>query len=181
VAVAAVALGGLATRAVAQQPPVQPLPAEPPPPPPVQIVAVSPPPPVYIKDFDHLAAMVKPDDVLSARMAALAARRTTGYVTMGAGLLVGAALVAGSATVWADEHCVPDLLGGAPDCTTQPNFPLLLSGSLVAVLGVVVAAVMGTGRSALIDIVNEWNSRHADRPLVLDAQAGMAPATHHHH
>jgi len=174
-----VALLGFGTRAVAQQQPVEPLPANAPP---VQVAVAPPPPPIYvIKNFDHLAAAVKPDDALSARMAALAHGRRTGLVIMGAGLLVGAAVVAAGATVWADEHCVAYPLGGSPSCTKQPNFPLLLSGSLAAVLGVVIAGVMGPGRNDLIDIVNEWNSRHADRPLMLDGQAGVSAVVHHHH
>ena len=154
---------------------VQPLPVGQPAP--VQAVAY-PAPVLYIKNIDHLAEVVKSDDLLHARTKALVAERNQGLTVVIVSLAVGAALMVAGLTAFANEECTPSVAGGSPHCMTMPSFPVMAGGVLVAGIGTMIGAAMGPSRHTQIDVVNEWNARHADRPIMLDAPR---PTIHHRH
>jgi hypothetical protein len=128
-----------------------------------------PAPVLYIKNIDHLAEVVKADEVIHARTKALVAGRNRGLAVLLASVVAGTALVVASLTVFENQECSPDLLGGAPRCTTMPNIGLLTGGAVVAGIGTLIGVAMGPHRNDMIDVVNDWNARHADRPIMLDA------------
>jgi hypothetical protein len=143
---------------------VQPLPVAQPPPAPASTCA---PPVLTIRDLDHLAEVVEPDDVLRSRTKVLARSRNNAlWVAFGA-LVVGAALMIAGLTVYADVDCHSIPFGDVLTCMTRPSLAALAGGAAIAVGGVLVGAAVTPDRQELIDIANDWNARHPDRPIAL--------------
>ena len=125
---------------------------------------------IYVKDLHHLAELVKPDSLVYPKATALADRHTAAMaVAIGTGA-VGLALLLGSLTVFAHENCMQLLTGAPAYCTKDPNVPALLAGAIVGLIGPLIGLVMEPSRDDLLDVVNEWNSRHADEPFTLERQ-----------
>ena len=133
------------------------------------LAIANPAPVLYIKNLEHLAEVVKADEVVHARTKALVAGGNRGLAVLLASMVVGTAMVVTGVTAFVNEECSPGLLGGAPRCTTRPNNGLVVGGAVVAGIGTMIGVAMGPHRHDMIDVVNDWNARHADRPIMLDA------------
>jgi hypothetical protein len=128
-------------------------------------------PPLYIKDLDHLADLVKDDPPLDRRASDLAERLRDARIAYGASVLV---LAAGTLTSFIVEK--NDCVGSGPTlCQQDPNLTYLLVGMGVSV--VIAAIAFGTAprRDEFIDVVNDWNQRHPDRPLAITPKFYAAP------
>jgi hypothetical protein len=129
-------------------------------------------PPLYIKDLDHLADLVKDDPPLEKRASDLADRLLDARIAYGASAFV---LAAGTLTTFIVKKT--DCVGSGPTmlCQQDPNLTYLLVG--MGVSAVIAAIAFGTAprRDDFIDVVNDWNQRHPDRPLAITPRFYVAP------
>ncbi len=149
-------------------PPVQPLPAGPPTAPAVATHARAM---IYVKDLDHLAELVKSDNVIHPKAEALANNQTGATALMIAGGVIGTGVIIGSVTFLASQSCETTY---TTFCTTNPSLGGIVVGSLIGLAGLIGGVALLPTRSDLLDVINEWNMRHRDQPFTLDRAPGMA-------
>jgi hypothetical protein len=137
------------------RPPVQPLAS-------VQPAASTPGSTLYVKDLDHLADLVKEDSLVHPRAESLATRRFAGYGVMFGGAALGGVLTIGGMTFLAGKDC------SAGVCVTEMNKTAIYGGAALALVSAAVGFLISPSRSDLLDVVNEWNGRHADRQFAID-------------
>jgi SH3-like domain-containing protein len=152
-------------RLVDASPPVVPLPAATP------VVRTSAPVSiVYVKDLDHLAELVKEDNVVHPKAASLAARQNGAMGVMIGGAVVGGVIAIAGMTFLATESCGNGFTGY---CTTEYNMTAVYGGLAILALTPLIGLAMRPGRNDLLDVVNEWNARHTDKPFTLDRQPSV--------
>ena len=140
-----------------------------PPPPPAAAAAVTLPALRYVDSLERMAELMKADDLMAARARALETRRTTamgvgfGGMALGAGL----SLVAMGA---GPSECVD--VGAGTVCHSTPSTPLLISGLVLSGASAIAMMAIGPRRYEVYDLVNEWNDRHRDQPLLVDSCMG---------
>jgi hypothetical protein len=140
--------------------PVQPLPSSAP------AVQVSPPNRIiYVKDFSHLADLTAEDAAVAERARNLSRRQMAAYTVGFGGEVLGWLVMLASATLLARQTCDSRGL-----CLSDWNMPAFWSGTALALASPVAGIVLRPSRRDLLDLVNAWNSRHADEPLTLDTQ-----------
>ena len=146
---------------------------------PVQPLSVARPP-LYIKNLDHLADLVKDDPLLDKRALDLVDRLQNSRIMYGISLVT---LAAAAVTPFLIKKT--DCVGSGPTmlCQQDPNLTYLLIGSGISVVIGAIAFGMAPERDEYIDVVNDWNQRHPDRPLAItptfyaaQPQAAAAPA-----
>lgn len=126
-------------------------------------------PRIYVKDLDHLAELVKEDPVVWPKAKELADQRTRAITTMavggGAGLVL---MVAGLLKYGADtsnDVSSPNFMN--PRTKVGPT--LMITGLVFAIGSPLVGLALHPKRDDLLDVVNDWNTRHVDRPFELGA------------
>jgi hypothetical protein len=162
-----------ATAPVAPPPPVaapavQPLPAGPPAAP---VVATNARAIIYVEDLDHLAELVKSDNVVHPKAEALANNQKGAAALMVTGGVIGSLVVIGSFTFLASQSCPTSY---PPLCTTNPSVGGIVVGSLISLAGLIGGVALLPSRGDLLDVINEWNARHRDQPFTLERAPGMA-------
>jgi hypothetical protein len=125
---------------------------------------------VYVKDLDHLAELVKEDNVVHPKAASLAARQSAAMGLMIGGAVLGALIAVAGMTVLTTETCGQGFTGY---CTTNYNMGAVYGGVAIMGLTPIIGLAMRPSRNDLLDVVNEWNSRHTDRPFTLDRQPSV--------
>jgi hypothetical protein len=144
--------------------PVQPIPSSPPP-----IIQAAPATRItYVQDYSHLADLTAKDAAVQTQATTLARRQSASYVVGFGGQALAWALILSGATFLGGQTCYSDGY-----CMHDWNEPVMWSG--VAVLGssFVTAMILRPSRRDLLDLINEWNSRHADEPLTLSQQPAV--------
>ena len=121
---------------------------------------------IYVKDLDHLAELVEPDNVIHPKAESLAFRQKAGWGVILGGGLVGSVVMVGSATFLATESCG---VGNYADlCVKKANFTAAIVGSIIVGVAGLAGLFMLPTRSDLLDVINEWNERHPDEPFTID-------------
>jgi hypothetical protein len=143
-------------------------PEELPPAPVVPLRAPDPEPPrtVYFRDLDRLAYLVKEDAMVHQRANKLAIRRERAITLSVVGTIIGAMLLI-SASSTLKENCGT---GGSTDCGFISNEPMFYAGMGMLVATPLAALVMYPSKADQLEVVSEWNLRHADRPLRLEPE-----------
>lgn len=136
----------------------------------------APAPRIYVKDLDHLAELVKEDDLVGPKARQLAERKTTSgavtLVSIAAGLGVG---VLGF-TAMSTQECTEPLFPGSQRlCHDRPAFGMVGAGAGIALTGSLLALALAPKANDLLDLVNEWNTRHPANPFELTDK--IAPAS----
>ena len=129
---------------------------------------------IYLTGPDHLARVTREDDLLHPRALSLARRAKIGTGVMLGGVALGALMIAGAASVFSQTECVGNPLGGQVCQSGHVNANLAAAGLLTGVIVGSVGVALGPSQSDWYDIINEWNSRHPDRSLL------VAPGRHRH-
>ncbi len=120
-----------------------------------------------MKDLDHLAELVKDDPRIAAQARSIASRRTTA-------LTVGGVTIAASSVVFltgmGNQTCRQEPVpfpgsGSTRICQGDPTQTLIGAG--IAVAGSVLTALLWPTSSELLDVINDWNVAHPDRPFEL--------------
>jgi hypothetical protein len=124
---------------------------------------------VYVQSFAQLTALTKDDDLVSAMAARLDSRRTVALTLAsgGAATLMLTTLLA--FTAGAHQDC--DAYG----CISAPNMTLFYGGMAFGAVAAIAAVALTPWRSDMIDVLNEWNQRHVDRPLTLAPASDSTP------
>jgi hypothetical protein len=125
--------------------------------------APTPKPKIYVKDLPHLAELTKPDAIVFPKATALAARQTGSLVAFGIGGGAGVALVL--ASVLSETPPLGDP-GFRESLETKGT--LLGAGIVAFGLGLGIGWLISPKRGDLIDVINEWNTRHPDEQFELD-------------
>jgi hypothetical protein len=125
-----------------------------------------------VKDLDHLADLVKEDAVVGPKARHLAERRSNAIRTAAVGGGGGLALmVAGLVKLAADTS----------DDVSSPNFmtprtkigpTLAISGLVISTGSLLASLFIFPKRDDLLDVVNDWNTRHVDQPFELGPYGG---------
>jgi hypothetical protein len=127
---------------------------------------------IYVTGPDHLERITRDDDLLHPRALSLARRVKIGTGVMIGGVALGALMIAGAATVFSRTECAGNPLGGQVCQSGHVNANLAAAGLLTGVIVGSVGVALGPSQSDWYDIINEWNSRHPDRSLL------VAPGRH---
>ncbi|HEU4382513.1 MAG TPA: hypothetical protein VFR85_03330 [Anaeromyxobacteraceae bacterium] len=145
-------------------------PAEPPPPPPPPgpgLVAIDLRPRIYVKDLDHLAELVREDPTVAAKASSIASRRTNamtvGGVTIAAGMVV---FLTGMGNETCRDEPVP-FPGSGSIRMCQADSTQSMIGLGITAAGSLLVALLWPGPNELLDVINDWNVAHPDRPFEL--------------
>jgi hypothetical protein len=119
-------------------------------------------PRIYVKDLSHLAELVKEDPTVSFRAKGLARRRSTAIGIWVAGGIAAVALAGASASGNADP--------GDPrfDAQLDASRNMLLGGVAVSIVSGLLGIAIHPKRGDVLDVVNDWNRGHQDRPFELE-------------
>jgi hypothetical protein len=128
---------------------------------------------IYVTSPGHLAQITQEDSLLHPRAVALANR-----ANLGAGVLIGSAalgalIVAGAATLFKKTECTtPAVPPGfdlpvTPICQSNVNMPLAAAGMFTMVIGGSAGLLIAPSQLDWYGIINEWNTRHPDRTLLV--------------
>lgn len=120
---------------------------------------------VYVRDFSHLAELTAGDEAVRGQATALARRQIASYAVGYGGQVLAWALILAGGTFLGGQTCYAD-----GSCMHDWNMPVMWSGVAVMGSSFVTALILRPSRRELLDLVNEWNSRHANEPLTLDMQ-----------
>lgn len=129
----------------------------------------TPGPTLYVKNLDHLADLVKEDSMVGPRASSLARRHFAGYATIFGGGVGGMLLGLGGLTLLAKQSCSADGM-----CVKEFNTPVFNAGMAISLASLAVGYFMLPSRGDLLDVVNQWNGRHADRQFTIDSHPGSA-------
>jgi hypothetical protein len=119
----------------------------------------------YVQDFNHLADLTGKDATVQAQATKLARLRVASYAVGFGGQALALALFVSGATFMGGQTCYSDGY-----CMHDWNMPVMWSSLAVLGSSFVTAMILRPSRRDLLDVVNEWNSRHADEPLTLAPQ-----------
>lgn len=134
--------------------------------------ATPPAPKIYVKDLEHLAELVKEDPLVGPKAQQLAERRKAGLALGIAGVAVGVVLTA----VGIGSRSMEDCEGpGGSFCVPKPNFGMIYGGLGVAAGSGLLAYALMPKSGDLLDVINEWNTRHPADPFELTG-AGAPPS-----
>jgi hypothetical protein len=128
----------------------------------------------YLTGPDHLAQITREDDLLHPRALSLARRVKIGTGVMMGGVALGALMIAGAASIFSQTECTDNPLGGRVCQSGHVNASLAAAGLLTGIVVGSVGVALGPSQTDWYDIINEWNSRHPDRSLL------VAPGPHRH-
>jgi hypothetical protein len=118
--------------------------------------AISLPHPVtlYIRDWEHLADVTRPDALVFNQADSLASRYTASRQIATSGLLVGGtAAAAGTISRLTTDHW------------TGLTKWSVTGGLSLVIVSLVTAWLVAPDRADLVSVVNDWNQVHPDRPL----------------
>jgi len=139
------------------------------PPPAAAAVPTVPPPDlharIYVKDLDHLAEILKEDPGIGARADDLAARAGRARSVGLTGGLVGSLLFAAGGMMAVndvDSNLDSPTFGQR---TSSRGPALMVVGTVTALASIAYAMTQAPRRDELIDVLNDWNAQHPDRPL----------------
>lgn len=118
---------------------------------------------IYVKDLGHLAELVRSDPNVSPKAEGLASRRR---VAIGAFVVGGVGATALLVASLAKQ--TPDPGDPRFDSAVDDKMKLMLGGTAVGLAGALVGALVHPRRGELLDVLNEWNVAHPDRPFVLN-------------
>jgi hypothetical protein len=120
---------------------------------------------IYVKDLDHLSVLVEEDPMVQPKAAALARRELAGKA-LGWGGLIGAILgTAAGMTLLAGQTC-----DAGYSCLTDYNDPVIYGSLAVGLVAATIGWAIRPNRSDVVDVLNEWNRRHANAPFTFDRQ-----------
>jgi hypothetical protein len=138
---------------------------------PVQPLSVTRPP-LYIKHLDHLGDLVKDDPLLDNQASDLTYRQHNSRLVFGISL-VTLAVVAVTPFLVKKTDCA----GSGPTmlCQQDHNLIYLLVGSGISAAIAAIGLGFAPRRDEFIDVVNDWNQRHPDRPLAITPRFYAAP------
>ncbi len=122
-------------------------------------------PVTYVKDLDHLAALLEKDSAIHPQAETLALRHKVAMGLMWGGLAVGGALTIGSMTFLGSRQCY-DAAGEF--CATKTNMTAAVGGSILTLTSLIVGYALLPTRGDLLDVINAWNERHVDEPFTLE-------------
>jgi hypothetical protein len=125
-------------------------------------------PTIYVKDLDHLAQLVRSDDVVHPMAESLATRRNAAVGVIIGGSIVGLGLMVLSFTAFTHQDCT-DLGFGNPVCTTEPNMGAMIAGGAISIGALLVGLAVQPKRVDLLDVINTWNTRHVDSQFTIDS------------
>jgi hypothetical protein len=106
---------------------------------------------------------------VQAQATKLARLRTASYVVGHGGQALALALFVSGATFLAGETCSANGY-----CLSDWNEPVMWSGLAVLASSFVTAMILRPSQRDLLDLVNRWNSRHADEPLTLAPEPAVS-------
>jgi len=127
----------------------------------------------YVMSPAHLARLTQGDDLLHPRALAFANRFNLGAGVMMGGVALGGLIIVGAATVFTQNECfTPAVPAGydrpvSPICQTQPNYAMAIAGMFTAAVLGFTGLLLLPSQTEWYDIINEWNSRHSDRSLLV--------------
>ena len=121
---------------------------------------------IYVRDFDHLAALTAEDQIVSRMAERLDTRRTVSTVLMWGSPAIFLLMFTLGATAAATENC--DAYG----CIKGTNETLLWTGAGAATAAFITGAIVRPRQSELLDLINTWNQRHADQPFTITQLSG---------
>jgi hypothetical protein len=119
---------------------------------------------IYVKDFSHLADLTAADAAVQAKATELARWRLASNAVAIGGPLLGAALTLGGMFL-GGQSC-----NAQGSCTPELNAPVMWSGVGLMSISTIVAFAIRPSRRDLLDLVNDWNSRHPNEPFTVDSQ-----------
>lgn len=120
---------------------------------------------IYVNDYRHLAELTTMDEAVHGQAISLARRQTASYIVGYGGQLFALALFLSGATFLGGHDCSPNGY-----CLRTWNMPVMWSGVAVMSSSVVTALILRPSRRDLLNLINDWNSRHVDEPLTIDTQ-----------
>lgn len=130
---------------------------------------------IYVKDLAHLAELTASDAIVGPMAEKLERRRTTGFGILIGGTLGGMTAAALGLTVLQSKACIA---GPYPDskeaCNSGPNEALLVGGLAAAGVAAIVALLVNPDREDLLDLLNQWNTRHPEDPFTITGGMGSS-------
>jgi len=135
---------------------------------------------IYVTSPRHLAELTREDDPLHQRAVAVANRGTLGAGVLMGSAALGALIIVGAATIFTKTECItPRVPPGfdmpvSPICQSATNRPLFTMGILTVAIGGATGLLLMATQGNWYDIINEWNTRHPDRTLL------VPPGRSHH-
>ena len=127
----------------------------------------------YVMSPAHLARLTQEDDLLHPRALAFANRVHLGAGVMMGGVALGALIIVGAATVFEQNECfTPAVPAGfnlpvSPICQSHTNHTMAIAGMFTAAVLGFTGLLLMPSQTEWYDIINEWNSRHPDRSLLV--------------
>ncbi|MFY0528860.1 hypothetical protein ACN28I_38775 [Archangium gephyra] len=133
--------------------------------------ATAPAPKIYVKDLEHLAELVKEDPLVGPKAQQLAERRKAGLALGIAGVAVGVVLTVVGISSRSTEDCERP---GGSFCVPKPNFGMMYGGLGVAAGSGLISYALMPKSGDLLDVINEWNTRHPANPFELTGAGAPA-------
>lgn len=128
---------------------------------------------LYIKDLNHLAEMVKEDEVVAPMASALAHQTNVGFATMTGSIIAGVVTTAvGLLLPWSD--CRPSVAGSQFCMPGVANYAVTGTGIGVTLVGSLVGLLVMPKGGEFLDVINTWNQRHPDEQISLSPYGGAA-------
>lgn len=127
----------------------------------------------YVLSPAHLARLTQDDDLVHPRALALVNRSRLGAGVMMGGLALGALIIVGASTVFTQNECftpaVPPGYDGpvSPICQSHANHAMAIAGMFTSAILGLTGVLLLPHQAEWYDIINDWNSRHPDRTLVV--------------
>ena len=128
---------------------------------------------IYVTSPRHLAQITQEDSLLHPRAVDLANRANLGAGVLMGSAALGALIVVGAATVFKKTECTtPAVPPGfdlpvTPICQSNVNTPLAAAGMFTMVIGGSAGLLIAPSQFDWYGIINEWNTRHPDRTLLV--------------
>ena len=128
---------------------------------------------IYVTSPRHLAHLTQEDSLLHPRAVAMANRATIGSAVLMGSAALGALIIVGAATIFTKTDCItPRVPPGfdmpvSPICQSATNRPLFTAGILTVAIGGATGMLLLATQPSWYDIINEWNTRHPDRTLLV--------------
>jgi hypothetical protein len=116
--------------------------------------------PLYVGDFAHLAELVKSDSQAFDLANTFDTEQTVSSLSIWGGVFGGLLLWVLADTALKHEKCVGEA------CANETNVTAHNIGTAILVLGPLLGWAIRPTRSDQTRVIDEWNSRHADRPFI---------------
>lgn len=132
-------------------------------------------PKIYVKDLEHLAELVKEDPLVGPKAKQLSDRRTAGLAVAFGGIAAGILISTVAILAPGQKDCRPPVFEGDPPfCLEKPNFGPAFGGVGVAIGSGLLGFLIMPKSGELLDVINEWNTRHPAEPFELTGAGAPA-------